>query len=44
MRSPAVVVAALAGSLFASVSPAVAENAVLGPTTTLYVDPASTTQ
>src|SRR4051794_606651 len=45
MRSPAVVVAALAGSFFmTSADPAAAENAVLGPGTTLYVDPASSTQ
>jgi endoglucanase len=44
MRSSAVVVvaAALAGSWF--VRSAAAENAVLGPSTTLYVDPASSTQ
>ncbi|HEX3761684.1 MAG TPA: glycoside hydrolase family 6 protein [Kofleriaceae bacterium] len=46
MRSPAAVAAALlAGSWFVTVAhPAAAENAVLGPSTTLYVDPASTTQ
>jgi cellulase/cellobiase CelA1 len=46
MRLPAaVVVATLAGlALVTSVDPAAAENAVLGPATTLYVDPASTTQ
>src|SRR5258705_4405967 len=46
MRSPAAVVAAaLAGSFFVtSADPAAAENAVLGPGTTLHVDPASTTQ
>jgi endoglucanase len=46
MRSPAAVVTAvLAGSLFViSAAPAAAENAVLGPGTTLYVDPASSTQ
>ena len=46
MRSPAVVAAAaLAGSLFVtSAGPAAAENAVLGPSTALYVDPASSTQ
>jgi endoglucanase len=44
MRSLAVV-AALAGSLLiASAGPARADNAVLGPGTTLYVDPASSTQ
>lgn len=45
MRSPAAVVAALAGSWFlSSAAPAAAENAVLGPKTTLYVDPESSTQ
>src|SRR5262245_44976169 len=45
MRSPAVVAAALAGSLFViSAGPAAAETAVLGTGTTLYVHPASTTQ
>src|SRR5438132_1165460 len=46
MRSPAAVVTAvLAGSLFViPAAPAAAENAVLGPGTTLYVDPASSTQ
>ena len=46
MRSPAVVVvAALAGSWFVlSAGRVAAENAVLGPGTTFYVDPASTTQ
>src|SRR5688572_6601461 len=45
MRSPpAVVVAALAGSvLVASADLAAAENAVLGPGTTLYINPASST-
>lgn len=47
MRSPAVAVvaAALGGAVFVtSAAPAAAENAVLGPATTLYVDPASSTQ
>jgi len=45
MRSPAVVVAALAGSwCVLSAGPDAADNAVLGPGTTFYVDPASTTQ
>src|ERR1043165_7669587 len=44
MGSPAVVAALAASSLVGSVDPAAAENAVLGPGTTLYVDPASTTQ
>ena len=44
MRSPVVVVAALAGSLFAAAVPATAGNAVLGAGTTLYVNPASSTQ
>jgi endoglucanase len=45
MRSPAAVVAAVAGSfLVTSAHPAAAGNAVLGPSTTLYVDPASSTQ
>jgi len=48
MRSPAstvVVAAALAGSfLVAPAPPAAADNTVLGASTTLYVDPASTTQ
>lgn len=47
MRSPAVVAVALTlGGTFlvAAAAPAVADNAVLGPSTTLYVDPASTTQ
>jgi len=42
--SAAVVVAALAGSCFvAAADPAAAETAALGPGTTLYVNPASTT-
>jgi cellulase/cellobiase CelA1 len=45
MRSSAAVVAVLAGSwCVASAGLAAADNAVLGPTVTLYVDPASTTQ
>jgi endoglucanase len=45
MRSLAAVVAALAGSLFViSADPAAADNAVLGPSTTLYNNPASSTQ
>ncbi|HET7506315.1 MAG TPA: glycoside hydrolase family 6 protein [Kofleriaceae bacterium] len=45
MRSPALLVAALAGSWFViAAGPAAAENPVLGPGTTLYVDPASSTQ
>ena len=44
MRSPAATVVALAGSfVVTAAAPATAENAVLGPSTTLYVDPASTT-
>jgi endoglucanase len=43
MRSPAVV--ALVASLFVTwADPAAAGNAVLGPGTTLYVNPASSTQ
>ena len=46
MRSPAAFVAAALAVSFivASANPAAADNAVLGPGTTLYVDPASTTQ
>jgi endoglucanase len=47
MRSPvaAAVAAALGGAvLVTSATPAAADNAVLGPATTLYVDPASSTQ
>jgi endoglucanase len=47
MRSPAAAVVAvtLAASFFVtSANPAAADNAVLGPSTTLYVNPASTTQ
>lgn len=48
MRSPTSIVAVLAGSLIVasalSAAPAAAENAVLGPATTLYIDPASSTQ
>src|SRR5947208_1014321 len=46
MRLPAAIIAtALAGCfLVASADPAAADNAVLGPGTTLYVDPASSTQ
>src|ERR1043165_10227511 len=44
MGSPAVVAALAASSLVGSVAPVAAENAVLGPSTTLYVDPASSTQ
>jgi endoglucanase len=45
MRLPAAVVATLAGSVFVTLAdPAAADNAVLGPATTLYLDPASTTQ
>jgi endoglucanase len=43
MRSAAVFAAALAGSFFVTPAPADAENAVLSPGTTLYVNPASST-
>src|ERR1043165_9999933 len=44
MGSPAVVAALAASSLVGSVAPGAAENAVLGPGTTRYLDPASSTQ
>jgi endoglucanase len=44
MRSPAVVAALAASCVLGSADLVAAENAVLGPTTTLYVDPASSTQ
>jgi endoglucanase len=44
MRSPAVIAALVASALVSSADPVAAENAVLGPGTALYVDPASSTQ
>lgn len=39
-----IVAGVVAGSLVGAAAPVAAENAVLGPSTTLYVDPASSTQ